>query len=136
LLICFGWLVLRAGVQFFLMFSSKSWTPVWGLFFNAGLVVLAAMMILELVQNGLSYTHGRFWISFHIALIYISISDSYYAYQFYRIVGKGTMGKGAIWFASGSDPRFKRINTITLFNNIVASLMGTGLLIHYLYDFL
>ena len=48
-----------------------------------------------------------------IGIMLTALTDTYYAYSFFKIVGTKTIGTEAIWYASETDPVFKRINLIT-----------------------
>lgn len=52
-----------------------------------------------------------------IGILLTLATDTYYAYSFFKIVGRETMGTQAIWYASDEDPQFKRINRITKYLN-------------------
>ncbi|MBK8391199.1 MAG: hypothetical protein IPL23_18730 [Saprospiraceae bacterium] len=47
------------------------------------------------------------------------ILDTYYAWKFSKLVGNGTTGPNAIWYASAENSLFKKINQTTTFFNVL-----------------
>jgi hypothetical protein len=117
LIFCIIAMLLRACIQPILMYIIKKWTPYYGMTFN---ILLAFYVIFQLISTG----HIGFDSAFLIHEIYLGIlamallADTYFAYQFHKIVGQSTKGDKAIWYASAEDVRFRNINRITFFSNI------------------
>jgi uncharacterized protein (UPF0333 family) len=124
LVLCFGFLLLRAIIQMALMFGSKNWTPTIGLAFNFTLSAAAIYSMAKILLTKPEWQQQPMLLLYLLLLLCIAIADSYYAQQFHKLVGTKTMGKDAIWFAPPDDPAFAKINRITFRNNFLLSLFS------------
>ncbi len=109
----------RALLQIILMYFIKKWSPIIGISYN---IFCFLMIILSLFFNESSIIPATVKeLPLFIFIFVVSsclLTDSFYAYSFYKIIGKGTYGDRAIWYASEKDPRFNKINSQTSFMNI------------------
>jgi hypothetical protein len=120
LLIFIGCIYFRAVIQSLFMFVLHIWIPPMGIFYNIFCFLLIAIytgfnseLLFNFAQND-SVAAG------YMILICASlITDSVYAYKFFKLVGEKTKGKEAIWYASEEDPIFKKIVQLTRNLNIV-----------------
>jgi len=120
LLIFIGCIYFRAVIQSLFMFVLHIWIPPMGIFYNIFCFLLIAIytgfnseLLFNFAQND-SVSAG------YMILICASlITDSVYAYKFFKLVGEKTKGKEAIWYASEEDPIFKKIVQLTRNLNIV-----------------
>jgi hypothetical protein len=114
----------RAVIQAVMMYGLLNWKPPYGIVSN---LLIAVVMIFFLVSVFFSYELDG--ISHYILLLFllkltaILLCDSYYAFVFYRIVGQGTIGDQAVWFASSNDSRFDLINRMTYRFNIFFTIV-------------
>ena len=103
---------LRAAGELYLLYGIKKWSPKIGIGHN----VLCLMTIIgEIVYFKIPIFSSNFW-DFYLVLGLISLClvlDSFYAYQFRKIVHGKTKGVDGLWFADDEQGRFKRLNTIT-----------------------
>ncbi|ACY17254.1 hypothetical protein [Haliangium ochraceum] len=111
---------LRVPVEGYLMFVSKNWRPPIGIAHDAACL---AWLVLAgaLCMRALPWT---IWV-FHGGLVLAVAMETYYAWGFWQIVGAGTQGDDAVWFASEQDPRFAHLVRVTGRMNgpIVAALV-------------
>jgi hypothetical protein len=125
----------RLVVQAILMFGLKKWQPPMGMAYN-----LLCISILSYFLINVFKTHSSDFIwNNHVALLLYTIgilwtllTDTYYAYSFFKLVGAKTMGTQAIWYASDEDPQFRKINTITKYLNIAFYSLTFYVIILYL----
>jgi len=116
LVVCIYVLVLRAAIQPILMYIFKKWTPFYGMTFN---VLLAMYVIYQLISLHINeYDHTLLILQSYLAILSIALlTDTYYAYKFHQIIGQGTQGLNAIWYASSDDRRFNHLNKTTSYFN-------------------
>ena len=109
----------RATMQPVLLYITKNWTPLYGITFNilTGLVLISLISRLIMIHGVAKSAIDRIYLMYLSGVILALFVDSYYANVFHRIIGQGTKGDDAIWYASEQDKRFKRINQITFYNN-------------------
>jgi len=125
-LLLFGSLFLIRGlIQPLMMFKWLNWKPPYGIFSN---ILMASTLLIflafELHEHRLEAPHQYVLPIFLVKLIALLLCDSYYAFVFFRIVGEGTTGEEAIWFAADEDARFESVNRLTFRLNIVFSIIS------------
>lgn len=112
------WFWIRSVAEAIMLFKTHNWTPPIGITHDLScLVILLAVPLY--IGNGSK--HGwEFspYLLFHASLILSLILETYYAFAFFQLVGQKTKGEKGIWYASKSDPQFKRIVFITTLGNI------------------
>lgn len=104
----------RALAQMLLMFLFKKWIPPMGMVYNILCFCVVWGTAFYKGFSGLivnAYTSPT--LMYIIILSLALLTDTYYAYLFYKIVSSATTGSNAIWYASESDKKFARINKIT-----------------------
>ncbi len=112
----------RLVAQSALMFWLKKWTPPMGISYNLFTFATLCYCVFSSLKNAeLVILHpdeclllGLFGLLGMMLLV-----DSYYAWSFYRLVGSLTKGHEAIWYASEEDAKFRRINRVTKWLNVV-----------------
>lgn len=118
----------RAPIELAMLFHYKNWLPKYGIAHNWMLLITvplgAALHLAHGAQPGL--------LDLACLLVWTmsAAMELYHSIAFSKIVGTKTMGDSAIWFASGQDPAFDRINRITTRNNVLLS--ATTMLTLYL----
>lgn len=125
----FGLFLFRAIFQSWRMYRSRNWTPWHGIGLNLlGLLLLLLSMVWigwkepAALQIGLGY---------YLALLLAGtclLLDSYYAFQFNRLVQGQTTGKEGIWFAPADAAKFAGINRLTFYWNWGLSIFFVALL--------
>lgn len=120
LIIFIGCIYFRAVVQSLFMFVFHIWIPPMGIFYNifcfTVIVVFTGYNYNEMFPLGLGDEVGALYMGLICASL---ITDSVYAYKFFKLVGEKTKGKEAIWYASEEDPIFKKIVRLTRNMNIL-----------------
>ena len=102
---------LRAVGELYLLYGIKKWSPKIGIGHN---IVCLMTIIGELIFKA-PFFSGKYW-NFYLVLGLISLClvlDSFYAYQFRKIVHGKTKGADGLWFADEEQERFRRLNAIT-----------------------
>ena len=103
---------LRAAGELYLLYGIKKWSPKIGIGHN----IACLMTILgEVIYFKVPFSSGKVW-NFYFVLGLISLClvlDSFYAYQFRKIVHGKTKGADGLWFADEEQERFRRLNVIT-----------------------
>ena len=103
---------LRAVGELYLLYGIKKWSPRIGIGHN----IVCLMIILgEIIYFKVPCSSGKAW-NFYFFLGLISLClvlDSFYAYQFRKIVHGKTKGAEGLWFADEEQERFRRLNIIT-----------------------
>lgn len=107
-------LLLRALVQSILMFIIHRWSPPFGMSLNimytSILVWQSQRYFLLLRESGFLQIIPGLWVG-------LMLTDTIFAWKFFKIVGSGTQGKDAIWYASEA-PEFDAINRLTWIANV------------------
>ncbi len=111
---------LRGLVELYMMYVSKNWRPPYGIAHNLfSLVLLAGLLLAN--RAGLPGLNGG-WHSWVLALslvIWASlVIETVYALGFHRAVAGHTTGDDAVWFAAAGDPKFQRLNRLTVVCNV------------------
>ena len=110
---------LRAAGELYLLYGIKKWSPKIGIGHN---IVCLLTILLQVILFRSSQANS-FDCDLVLGLISLClIIDSYYAYQFRKIVHGHTKGSDGIWFADEEQERFRAINKITNQWNWVVSL--------------
>ncbi len=110
----------RFVVQAILMFGFKKWQPPMGMAYNLLCISILSMILVNFFKtNSMEIIVNNYMklLIYIIGILLTLVTDTYYAYSFFKIVGRETMGAQAIWYASDEDPQFKRINRITKYLN-------------------
>jgi hypothetical protein len=119
-------------VQAILMFWVKRWQPPMGMAYNILCIGILGTFLWKLWLNQV-ITHSEATLTIYILGILLTLlTDTYYAYSFYQLVGRRTMGADAIWYASDREPRFKRINKITSTLNVFFYGLTTYIIATYI----
>jgi hypothetical protein len=107
------------------MYISKNWRTKHGVFFNISSATLILCFTIYLIFGPYNFwalspksSISWFYIIYALTMATTLLTDSFYAFEFGKLVGKETMGDKAIWFAS-NDPKFDKINSITKRNNFL-----------------
>ena len=113
-------MVMRAIIQPIMLYITKSWTPFYGISFNLIVGLGLSLCLVHYFYNGMDRSASDWvFITYLTGVALALFTDSYYAYQFHQIVGEGTKGNQAVWYASPNDPGFNRINKITEYLNVI-----------------
>ncbi len=103
---------LRAVGELYLLYGVKKWSPKIGIGHN--LFCLGVMIVEIIYFAGIVFKHSSLNLDLVLGLIGLClVLDSFYAYQFRKIVHGKTMGPDGLWFADDQEERFKGLNTIT-----------------------
>jgi hypothetical protein len=126
----FMWL--RGLVELYMLYVSHNWRPPYGITHDVACIAL--------VLGGLvAFPPARplaavdLWAAALVALVLVSLAvEVLYAALFFRAVEGRTTGEEGVWFADEEDPRYRRINRITLALNVplysaLAMLLGLAL---------
>jgi hypothetical protein len=116
-----GLVYFRLLAQSVLMFWLKKWTPPMGISYNLlTFVMLFCAVFSKLIRLELTNLHPEegLLIGLYVLLGMILLTDSYYAWSFYKLVGNLTKGHEAIWYASEEEAKFRRINQVTKWLNL------------------
>jgi len=115
-----GLLYLRAFMQPVLMYRLKIWTPIMGIAYNLLCSFFLIYRFFKIDFQPLAENAYDVQIVFLLAIsLGALLTDSFYAWSFYKIVGNDTQGDKAIWYASDDNPAFDQINRITFWMNIL-----------------
>lgn len=125
----FMWL--RGLVELYMLYVSHNWRPPYGITHDVACMAL--------VLGGLwAFPPARplspvdLWAAALVALVLVSLGvEVLYAALFFRAVEGRTTGEEGVWFADEHDPRYRRINRITLALNVplytaLAVLLGVA----------
>ena len=113
-------MVLRAIIQPIMLYVTKSWTPFYGISFNLIVGLGVSLCLVHYFYTGMGRSASDWvFITYLTGVALALFTDSYYAYVFHRIVGEGTKGNHAVWYASPHNPGFNRINKITTYLNFI-----------------
>ena len=113
-------LYLRALLQPLLMYRLKIWTPILGIAYNLLCSCFLINRYFKVDFQRLTRSDYDVQIDLLLAIcLGVLLTDSFYAWSFYKIVGRDTQGEDAIWYASNDNPAFDRINRITFRLNIL-----------------
>ncbi len=116
-----GFMLLRGLVELWLMYRVKRWSPKFGIAHNIasiGLIIAASIHFRHEIDTLPANT--LLWDLYLPALIVFCLAlDTYYAFRFHQLVGKGTTGDKSIWFASSSDKRFEGVLKLTQRMNVI-----------------
>lgn len=123
-----GWFWLRSILEMIMMYKTKNWSPIYGISHDISCLLI---LFLGTFYYYVDFIHSNpFLLLFHLVLILSLLLETYYAYEFFKIVGEGTKGEKAIWFADSENLRFKRVVHIThIFNYVM--IMGILSIIYY-----
>ena len=93
-----GIMIARLVIQGILMYSTKTWKPVYGMLFNGGTILVVAISVfIALMSIQIELQSTEFNTLFYACLIILFTStDSYYAFHFDKIVEGKTQGDEAI----------------------------------------
>ena len=119
LMVCF---VIRAIFQGLMMYVFQKWKPYMGMIFNLLIFVLVSKKMIEVAVFGplLSMSNLEYVVFLYLLMVlFMLILDTYYAWKFSKLVGNGTTGPNAIWYASAENSLFKKINQTTTFFNVL-----------------
>ena len=104
----------RGLAELAMMYVFKNWRPPYGIAHD--------LLCLGVLGGGL-WIYRDDWIlcsgfdAWTLALLFCVevtfLLETLYAAAFYRIVGEGTQGEEAIWFAPEGDPLFRRVVAVT-----------------------
>lgn len=120
MLIFIGCIYFRAVVQSLFMFVFHIWIPPMGIAYNIFCLIVIGVYIGLKFNVLFPLVQGDEVAALYMGLICASlITDSVYAYKFFKLVGEKTKGKEAIWYASEEDPIFKKIVRLTRNMNII-----------------
>lgn len=129
LLIFISCIYFRAVIQSLFMFVFHIWIPPMGIFYNIFCFFVITGYCFTHFNVLIDFVQGDFIAALYMGLICASlITDSVYAYKFFKLVGEKTKGKEAIWYASEEDPIFKKIVRLTRNMNILFMLFYLYLL--------
>lgn len=112
---------LRAAGELYLLYGIKQWSPLMGIGHN--------MLCLSVIFAEVSFLKIFLYDSWPLELLLGLMScclvlDSYYAYQFRKIVHAKTKGAEGLWFADDERECFRRLNTLTgRWNWIIISIL-------------
>ena len=109
---------LRALVELWMLYVSKSWRPPYGIAhdaFSIGVVGGAALLAPGAWTGGLGDLVG---LGATLVLLASLVAETGYAVAFHRLVEGRTTGEDGVWFADGEDPRFSTLNRITAAVNV------------------
>ncbi|MEY4936177.1 MAG: hypothetical protein RIS64_2536, partial [Bacteroidota bacterium] len=119
-MVLLGFFYGRFVVQAILMFWLKKWQPPMGMAYNLLCISVLSLFIMKIFKTNsieIIVDHSVKLLFYIIGILLTLVTDTYYAYSFFKIVGRETMGAQAIWYASDEDPQFRRINRITKYLN-------------------
>jgi hypothetical protein len=111
-----GWMIFRGIAELFMMFVTKNWIPPLGIAHNLSCV--AWLGTASIYHREAISELPIIVIVFHLSLILSLLMETYYAIQFYKIVGQKTKGEEAVWYANKDDPQFQKVVKITAIFNI------------------
>jgi hypothetical protein len=124
----------RFVVQAILMFWLKKWQPPMGMAYNLLCISILSVLLMKFFKTNSIEMIADNYIKLLLYIIGILLTlamDTYYAYSFFKIVGRETMGAQAIWYASDEDPQFIRINRITKYLNFFFYVFTLCIIILY-----
>ena len=131
LLIIICILYFRMLVQGVTMFFLKKWKPLYGILFNALTVVICIILCIYVVKS-VSFNENIEYLAILLYLNFISIIsmiDSFYAWEFKKIVGDNTQGDKAVWYANDRLKKFNRINLLTRYINFIVLGLHIGFIL-------
>lgn len=116
-------LLIRAFLQPIIMYLTKNWRPIFGMTFNILTAVTITIFTIFYFLNADFELQevDKIQNAFLCMIVFILITDTYYAYSFNKLVKGETVGPKAIWFASSENKKFDKINRITFWLNIIFS---------------
>lgn len=122
----------RSVIQPILMYGLKIWTPPIGISYNIFCFLFLTAKIVLIAISTYPFV-SSIYDSQILGLLCIVqatlLTDSFYAWAFYKIVGMATQGEKAIWYASKENPAFRQINAVTFNFNVMFFLILTWWLI-------
>lgn len=127
-----GLMLIRAPLELLLLYWLRRWTPPMGIAHDllCG-VVVAVGLPLVLVRLGWPPAGADRAAALLALTVLLTLAiEVHHAWAFWRVVGsQGTQGHDAVWFAASGDPRFARINRLTVGLNVpAAAALGAVLL--------
>ena len=110
---------LRGVIELYMLYGPKNWRPPYGIGHElAWLALLAAAVVVDGSPLKPTTPWGVVG-AVSVGVITLSmILETAYAAVFYKVVQGKTTGEEGIWFADQEDPRWRRINQVTLAWNI------------------
>lgn len=111
------WMWIRGLGELFMMFVTKNWTPPLGIFHDITCALLFCGASIYWYKDLFSTFSWPIFI-FHVSLLLSILLETYYAYGFYKIVGKKTQGDEAIWYAGEDNKEFQFLVKMTAIFNI------------------
>lgn len=111
---------LRGLIELYMMYISKNWRPPYGVAHNIFSLLLLGGLLVG-TRSGLpGFSEG--WNSWALALSFVIAAsllvETVYAIGFHRAVAGRTTGDDAVWFAAADDPKFQRLNRLTVACNV------------------
>lgn len=114
-----GLMLFRMVFQGLWMFVFKKWTPYYGMTFNVLFVAFVWYQVGVILQEG---AWNR-WLYLAILISIHALIDTWYAGVFFRLVGQRTQGDEAVWYADAKDEKYRSINKLTFYLNIILTLL-------------
>lgn len=125
----FMWL--RGLVELYMLYVSHNWRPPYGIAHDVACIALVlGGLVASPPERPLSPVD--MWAMALVALVLVSLGvEVLYAALFFRAVEGRTTGEQGVWFADEEDPRYRRINRVTLALNVplytaLAVLLGVA----------
>ena len=109
----------RGIVELLMLYVWKNWRPPYGVAHNIfSLVILIGGCGYYSEKITLNSDALSQWVLGYVSFLIIAmVCETYYAINFHETVNGQTTGDEGVWFASATDEKFKRINTITAICN-------------------
>jgi len=105
----------RGVIEVFMLLVTKNWRPPYG-YVSHLLTALLMVVAAVLAPAGWREHADELWL--YTLCLFTILLDAFYAWRFHAIVDV-TTGDEGIWFAAEGDEKFRRINKITTFFNVV-----------------
>ena len=108
----------RGLIELYMLYGPKSWKPPYGISHNVFSMALLMTLVFVFAPP---YTTGWGLVMatwFGVLMLSLAV-ETYYAVAFHHVVKGQTTGDDGVWFADAEDPKFRRINQVTTFWNVV-----------------
>ncbi len=112
----------RAVLQSIGMYGIKKWSPKIGVALNVLGFIIAVYWLVKSQDTANNLWQQPTYILLLINAVCFAL-DACYAWWFDVLVGRETEGDTPIWYASADDPKFRAVNRLTFYSNILLSIM-------------
>ena len=104
----------RGVAELVMMYVFKNWRPPYGIAHDLLCVVVLGGGLWACREVWPLCSGADAWTLALLVLIEATfVLETLYAAAFYRVVGEGTQGEKAVWFAPEGDPLFRRVVAVT-----------------------